>query len=199
MVTPGTVDDGVLEATRVALGAGAPLVQVRSKAPSDRQRWVDAVAIQRLCAASGARCVVNDRADVAQAVSAHGVHVGDDDLPVPVVRRILGPGAVVGVTCRDVDAARRAVDEGASYLGVGPAYTTTTKAGLPDPLGPAGISRVAAAVSVPVIAIAGVDATRVPELLDAGAHGVAVVNAVFAAVNPAAAVAELLSALGEAP
>lgn len=183
----------------MALEAGAPLVQVRSKAPSDRRRWTDAVAVQRLCAASGSRCVVNDRADVAQAVGAHGVHVGDDDLPAPVVRRLLGPGALVGVTCRDPEGARRAVDEGASYLGVGPAYATTTKVGLPDPLGPAGIARVAAAVAIPVIAIAGIDATRVPELLDAGAHGVAVVSAVYEAADPAAAVRELLSAIGEAP
>lgn len=179
-----------------ALGAGAPVVQVRAKGLTDRSYAELAAAVLDRCRAADALCLVDDRADVAVAIGADGVHVGLDDLPVPAVRRIVGPDAVVGATARDPGTARRLVDEGADYLGVGPAYATTTKAGLPEPLGPAGIGRVAAAVDVPVIAIAGVTAERVPELLAAGAHGVAVIGAVSRSDDPGTATAALLAALG---
>ncbi len=196
LVTPATADAEVVRTTRVALAAGAPLVQVRCKGATDRHRYDHAERVRGLCAAVGAMCLVNDRVDLALAVAADGVHVGDEDLPVAVARRLLG-ARVVGATCRDPEGARRAVDAGATYLGVGPAYATTTKVGLPDALGPRGIEAVASAVAVPVIAIAGVTVARVPELLAAGAWGVAVVAAVYAAANPAAAVTAFLDAIGD--
>ena len=185
----------MVDSTRQALDAGAPLLQVRTKDGTDRDRYRHAAQLLQLCRAAGARCLLNDRVDLALAVEADGVHLGDEDLPVSVARRLLG-AAMVGATCRDAEGARRAVDAGATYLGVGPAYTSTTKAGLPAPLGPRGIEAVANAVDVPVIAIAGVTADRVPELRAAGAWGVAVVGAVYGAADPAAAVTRLLQALG---
>ncbi|MDE0237939.1 MAG: thiamine phosphate synthase [bacterium] len=140
--------------------------------------------------------IVNHRVDSPPAVGAAGVHGGADDLPVPVLRSLLGPEALVGGTARDPDTALRHQADGASYVGVGPVYTTATKDGLPDPLGPAGVEKVAAAVDIPVIAIAGITAPRVPELMDAGAHGVAVIGAVAHAADPVAATAELLEVLG---
>lgn len=195
LVTPPGVDDAVLTSTRRAVAAGAPLVQVRTKDAVDRVRLRHLGELRSVVSASGAMCLVNDRVDLALAVGSEGVHLGDDDVPVDVARRLLGPEAVIGATARDPEAARRAVDAGATYLGVGPAYATGTKSGLPDPIGTAGVAAVAAAVSVPVIAIAGVTAARVPELLDAGAWGVAVVGAVYGAADPAAATVELLEAL----
>ena len=177
------------------LAAGAPLVQLRTKVGTDRARWRLAAAVVGRCHATGARCLVNDRADIAAAVGADGVHLGEEDLPVAAVRAVLGPDAVLGATCRDPESARRAEAEGATYLGVGPAYATTTKAGLPAPLGPVGVSRVASAVDIPVIAVGGVTPERVAGLLDAGAHGVAVAAAVFASADPAAATRALLAAL----
>lgn len=199
LITPAGIDDTVLRATAGALAAGAPLVQVRTKAHSDRVRLHDAGLVRERCASLGAVCLVNDRVDLAQGVGADGVHLGDGDLPVDLARRILGDAAIIGATCRDPEAARRAVDAGASYLGVGPAYATTTKTGLPDPLGPAGIEAVAGAVDLPVIAVAGVTVDRVAELVDAGARGVAVVGAVYSAPDPVAAVQALLDALGCRP
>jgi thiamine-phosphate pyrophosphorylase len=195
-VTPPTIGDGVEAVTAQAVAAGAPLVQVRVKDATDRVRLAHAERLHRMCRAAGARCLINDRVDLALAVSADGVHLGADDVPVEVARRLLGDRAVVGATCRNPEAARRAVDAGASYVGVGPVFATTTKAGLPDPIGLAGVEAVAAAVAVPVIAIAGVTVEGVPALLDAGAWGVAVVGAVFAAPDPSQAVGELLDALG---
>ena len=200
LITPTHLDDRTRAATDAALAAGVRCVQVRRKDGTDRERLAEAAALVERCRAVGATCLVNDRADLATAACADGVHLGLDDLPVAAARRLIGPDAIIGATCRTPDDARRAEAEGASYLGVGPAYASSTKtSGLPDPMGPAGIAAVAAAVDLPVIAISGVTITHVGELLDAGAHGVAVVAAVYDAADPGAAAADLLAALGEAP
>jgi thiamine-phosphate pyrophosphorylase len=148
-----------------------------------------------LCRAAGATCLINDRLHIALATGADGGHVGGDDLPVAAARRVLGPDAILGVSARDPVTARAAEAAGATYLGVGPVFATRTKDGLPDPLGAAGLRAVVTSVDLPVIAIGAVTADRVPELLAAGAYGVAVVTAVSDADDPAAACAELLAAL----
>ncbi|GAA1861477.1 thiamine phosphate synthase [Asanoa iriomotensis] len=182
-----------LEAVRAALAGGAPVVQVRTKTGTDRQRYAFAREVVLLCRAAGAQCIVNDRVDLALAARADGTHIGADDLPVEVVRRIAGPAHLIGGTARDPERALALVAAGADYLGVGPAFATSTKDGLPDPIGPEGVAAVAEAVRVPVIAIGGVTAERVPLLRKA--HGVAVVSAVSAADDPAAATKEILAAL----
>jgi thiamine-phosphate pyrophosphorylase len=184
-----------LDAVAAALAAGAPVVQVRAKGCTDRELYDFARAALALCRSAGATCLVNDRVDVALAVGADGTHLGAGDLPLSAARRVAGPGHLLGGTAREPELARRLVAEGADYLGVGPAFPTTTKTGLPDALGPTGIGAVARAVDVPVIAIGGVTAARIPGLLAAGAHGVAVVGAVSAAADPAAATRQLLAAL----
>jgi thiamine-phosphate pyrophosphorylase len=184
-----------LEAVAAAVAAGAPVVQVRRKGCTDRMLHEFAARVVEICAARGASCIVNDRVDVALAVGAAGTHLGADDLPVDAVRRVAGPGHLIGGTARDPRRARELVAAGADYLGVGPAYATTTKTGLPDPLGPAGVAAVAAAVDVPIIAIGGVTADRVGELVAAGSAGVAVVGAVSGARDPAAATRRLLREL----
>jgi thiamine-phosphate pyrophosphorylase len=184
-----------LAAVAAAVAAGAPVVQVRAKHCTDRVLYEFAGQVVDICRPAGATCLVNDRVDVALAVGAAGTHLGADDLPVAAARRVAGPGHLIGGTARDPELARRLVAEGADYLGVGPAYPTTTKTGLPDALGPARIGAVAAAVAVPVIAIGGITAERVPELLAAGAAGVAVVGPVSGAADPAAATRQLLRAL----
>jgi thiamine-phosphate pyrophosphorylase len=187
-----------LAAVGAAVAAGAPVVQVRAKGSTDRELYAFARAVVEICAAAGATCLVNDRVDVALAAGADGTHLGADDLPLAAARRVAGPGHLLGGTARDPARARLLVAEGADYLGVGPAWPTATKTGLPDALGPAGVRAVAMAVDVPVIAIGGVTAERVADLLAAGAAGVAVVGAVSAAPDPGAATRDLLRALGAA-
>lgn len=187
-----------LSVVRAALGVagGELVVQVRVEdEASDREAYELASTAATLCAAVGATLLVNDRLHVALAVGAAGGHVGALDLPVDAARRVLGPDAVLGATARTPGAGRTAVAGGATYLGVGPAFATTTKDGLPPPIGVSGIAAVAAAVDVPVIAIGGVTAARVPELLAAGAYGVAVVGALSMAENPTEATAQLWKAL----
>jgi thiamine-phosphate pyrophosphorylase len=178
-----------------ALSVGAPVVQVRVEdTVTDREAYDLAVRVAALCGRYGATCLVNDRLHIALAVGAGGGHVGAADLPVAAARRLLGPAAVLGVSSRRPDTARAAVAQGASYLGVGPAFATTTKADLPDPIGPAGVAAVVAAVpGTPVIAIGGVTPRRVPALMAAGAYGVAVVSALSTAADPAAVTAALLA------
>lgn len=187
-----------LVVVRAALGvAGAELVvQVRVEdSATDREAYDLARRVIELCSPVGATCLVNDRLHVALAVNAAGGHVGALDLPVDAARRVLGSEAILGVTAREPDTAASAVAAGASYLGVGPCHLTSTKEGLPPPIGADGVRAVAGAVDVPVIAIGGVTAATVPALLAAGAHGVAVVGALSGAADPARVTAELLGAL----
>ncbi|MFI6229142.1 thiamine phosphate synthase [Micromonospora echinospora] len=187
-----------LAVVRAALGvAGSELVvQVRVEdSATDREAYALTCRILDLCGPFGATCLVNDRLHVALAAGAAGGHVGADDLPVDAARRVLGTDAVLGATAREPATAVAAVAAGATYLGVGPCHATTTKDGLPPPIGPDGIRAVAEAVPVPVIAIGGVTVATVPALRAAGAYGVAVVGALSTAADPARATAELLGAL----
>lgn len=187
---PGRDTLGVVAA---ALRAGFDVVQVRPEDHvSDREAYELTVRVLAMCRELGRTCLVNDRLHVALAAGADGGHVGADDLPVAAARRILGPAAILGATARDPASARRAVADGASYLGVGPAYATRTKAGLPAAIGPAGVKAVVDAVGVPVVAIGGVTPARAAELFAAGAHAVAVVGAVSDAADPYSAAAEFL-------
>jgi thiamine-phosphate pyrophosphorylase len=179
-----------LDVVRGAVGHGPVAVQVRVKT-SDRAAYELTVAALELCRAAGAMCLVDDRVGVALAAGADGVHVGAEDLPVAAVRRVLGPRAVVGATCRDPASARAAVADGATYLGVGPAFATSTKDGLPPPIGPSGIAAVAGAVpGTPVVAIGGITVKRAAEL---PGYGVAAISAIVA--DPAGATVAFLRAL----
>jgi thiamine-phosphate pyrophosphorylase len=192
-------------AAATSLGVAPELaVQVRVEDDvTDRQAYELTRSVLGVCRTGGVLCLVNDRLHIALAAAADGAHVGADDLPVAAARRVLGLGAaddavppVLGVTCRNPDAARRAAADGASYLGVGPAFVTGTKSALPDPIGPAGVASVAGAVpDTPVIAIGGVTVASVAVLRAAGAHGVAVVGALSSAADPYRVTAELLAAV----
>jgi thiamine-phosphate pyrophosphorylase len=186
-----------LATVRAAVQVAAPgelAVQVRVEDDvTDREAYELTLAVLAVCRPAGVLCLVNDRLDVAVAADADGAHFGADDLPVAAARTVLGPAAVLGATCRNPADGRAAVAAGATYLGVGPAYATSTKDGLPPPIGPAGIGAVAAAVDRPVIAIGGVTPERVAELRGAGAYGVAVVGAI--ARDPERATADLCKAL----
>ncbi|MEV6343390.1 thiamine phosphate synthase [Actinoplanes sp. NPDC051851] len=181
----------ITDSIDVVRGVAQPgvAVQIRVKV-NDAFAYAVAVEAVAICRANDALCLVDDRVGVALASGADGVHLGADDLPVAAARRVLGPAATIGATCRDAAQARAAVRDGATYLGVGPTYPTSTKDGLPPPLGPERVAAIAAAVpGTPVVAIGGITPRRVPP----GVHGVAAISA-FAA-DPKGAVAEFLAAL----
>jgi thiamine-phosphate pyrophosphorylase len=179
-----------IDVVRGVAGLTGVAVQIRVKS-TEAATYALAVAAVEICRPLGTTVLVNDSLGVALAAGADGVHLGADDLPVAAARRAAGPDLIVGATCRTPETARAAVAAGATYLGVGPAFPTSTKDGLPPPLGPAAIAAVADAVpGTPVLAIGGITAERVPLL---AVHGIAAVSA-FAA-DPKGAVAEFLAVL----
>jgi thiamine-phosphate pyrophosphorylase len=181
-----------------ALTAGLRLVQYRAKADSgleDRQRLEQALRLRHLCAEHGALFLVNDRIDLALAVDADGVHLGQADLPVAVARDLLGPERLIGRSTRGFEQLREAAAAGCDYAGVGPVHATPTKAGR-EPVGLECVRAAATTASIPFFAIGGIDATNLAAVRAAGADRVAVVRAITAAADPAAATAALLAALG---
>jgi thiamine-phosphate pyrophosphorylase len=188
-----------LAMVRAIAAAGAPVVQIRAKGCTDLELFDFAGRVRAICAPYATTCVVNDRVDVALAVRAHGTHLGAMDLPLDAVRRIAGAGHLIGGTAREPGRAVDLIAAGADYLGVGPAYPTGTKEGLPDPLGPGGVAAVARSVTAPVIAIGGITVDRVGEMMAAGAYGVAVIAAISTARDPGEATRAFLRALDAQP
>ncbi|MEY3735444.1 MAG: hypothetical protein RLZZ624_503 [Cyanobacteriota bacterium] len=195
IVGHGPEQEPLLEA---ALAAGVRLVQYRAKEGiaglTDRQRLQEARALRQRCAAHGALFLVNDRIDLALAVGADGVHLGQDDLPTAEARRLLGPNRLIGRSTHALAQLQQALAEGCDYVGVGPVQATPTKPGK----APVGLEYVRQAVEhcpIPFFAIGGIDAATLPLVLAAGASRVAVVRAITAAADPGAASRELLAAL----
>lgn len=172
-----------------ALDGGADMVQLRDKRGDLRALLPQARAIRALCSAHGAIFIVNDRLDLALAAGADGAHVGQDDLPAEAARRLLGPGKILGVSTHDrgqAEAARRAR---ADYIGFGPMFLTGTKETGYAPRGLAGLREVRAAVGLPILAIGGITLEGVADVIAAGATAVAVISAIVAAPDMAAAAA----------
>ena len=182
-----------------ALVAGVRLVQYRAKEGAgldDRRRLKQAQRLRELCADHDALFLVNDRIDLALAVEADGVHLGQDDLPVAVARRLLGPERLIGRSTHCREQLRRAVAEGCDYVGVGPVNATPTKPGR-EPVGLAYVKAAAAEATIPFFAIGGIDATNLAAAQAAGAWRVAVVRAITEAADPGAATSELLGRLAD--
>jgi thiamine-phosphate pyrophosphorylase len=169
----GVIDDIV--------GMGVDAIQVRAKDLTDRELFEFTVGVIGVVDGR-AKVIVNDRLDIALAAGADGVHLGLDDLPVAEARRLAPAGFLIGGTCRTVAQALIARAAGADYVGVGPVFVSTTKAGLPDPLGLCPLAEISGIL--PVIAISGITVDRIPEVMAAGAHGVAVIAAVSRAADP---------------
>lgn len=173
--------------------AGVDGFQVRAKSYGGRALVALTERVLAAVRPLGARVVVNDRLDVALATGADGVHLGASDLPVADARRV-APGLVIGATCRSRADVERAAADGASYAGFGPVFATTSKDGLPDPLGPEAITP--ATGILPLVAIGGLDAARVPAVVAAGGHGVAVIGGIWRQLDPVSAAKEIVAALG---
>jgi thiamine-phosphate pyrophosphorylase len=181
-----------------AIAGGADTVQFRQKTGPLRARLRELERSREVCRQRDVPLLVDDDVALALAVGADGVHLGQDDLPIPLARRLLGPDAIIGATASAPAEAARAEAEGASYIGFGPVFPTGSKAN-PQPVrGLAGLEATCRAVSIPVIAIAGMTPERVASVLDAGAHGVAVMTAVTTAPDVAAAAARFRQVLNAA-
>lgn len=182
---------------REALEAGVRVFQLRDKQASTRSLIGQAVRLKRLAESYGATLLVNDRADVAVASGAHGVHVGQDDMPLDEARQILGRHAVIGVSVQTPGEARAAEKGGADYLAANLVFETPTKTDLEGSIGLDGVRRLRAASGLPLVAIGGIKADNAASVVFAGADGVAVVSAVMAAPDVKRACRELLDAVEE--
>lgn len=195
LVTQASISEGrsTREIVRAAIDGGVDAVQLREKETSARSRYELGLELRELTADAGVDLIVNDRVDIAAAIDADGVHVGQSDLPVSVARELLGPEVIVGCSASTVAEARQAEADGADYLGVGTVYGTTSKnvAAEKDGIGPERIAEIVEAVSIPVVGIGGITADNAVPVVEAGAVGVAVISEITAAADPAAATADL--------
>ncbi len=192
-LAPGKDHLAVAEA---ALAGGADVIQLRDKGGDLRDLLRQARAIQALCRQRRATFIVNDRVDLALAADADGAHVGQDDLPAEAARQLLGPRRILGVSTHSVEQARAALAAGADYIGFGPMFTTGTKATGYTPRGAAGLGEVRAAVGgLPILAIGGITLANVAQVIRAGATAPAVISAVVAAPDLAAAARAFVAAV----
>jgi thiamine-phosphate pyrophosphorylase len=167
------------ESVEAAIAGGATLIQVREKNVSSREFYRSAQRIHAVTQKYRVPLIVNDRADIALAVHAEGLHIGQSDLDLSVARRLLGPDAVIGVSAGNIDSALAAQAGGADYIGAGPVFSTATKTDGGDPLGLEALGRLCQAVTIPVAAIGGITARNFNSVLAAGVDGVCVISAIW--------------------
>jgi thiamine-phosphate pyrophosphorylase len=188
----------LLEVVAAAIRGGVRVVQYREKSASTRV-MVDAAAdLASLCRRMGAAFLVNDRIDVALAVDADGVHVGQDDMPVAIARRLLGPDKLLGVSVHNEYQIRQAELDGADHVSLSPIFATATKPDHQRPLGLEGVRSLARDALVPVIAIGGIHSGNAADVIRAGARGVCVVSAIICTPDPEQAARDLRRTVAEA-
>ena len=181
-----------LTVATAALDGGATVIQLRDKKASTRTLVEEGLALRALTRERGALLIVNDRIDVALAVEADGAHVGqDDDMPVELARKLLGPDRILGVSAGNLEEATTAVVSGADYLGVGPIYATKTKANAGEPIGLSLLTELARRYTIPLVAIGSIKAENAAAVVQAGATGIAVISAVVSAEDVVAATRRL--------
>lgn len=178
-------DDGclqgraLLDCVREALEGGVTLVQYRAKTASSAEMYAEALQLKALCDSFNVPLIINDRLDIAMAVGAAGVHLGQDDLPCAAARKILGEDYIIGVSAHNPAEAKAALQSGADYLGCGAVFGTATKADV-QKLGTEGLAAICKAKGLPVVGIGGVTADNYREVRAAGADGAAIVSGILA-------------------
>jgi thiamine-phosphate pyrophosphorylase len=200
LVTQQTLSEGrsTTDIVAAAIEGGVDAIQLREKRMDASERYTLGCRLRELTAESDVDLLVNDRVDIAQAIDADGVHLGQSDLSVSVARDLLGEDAIIGASVSTVSEARLAAINGADYLGVGAVYGTTSKPEAPtadDGLGLETLSNIVQSVKIPVTAIGGITPENAAETIAAGATSVAVISAITGADDPAAATRALRDAV----
>jgi len=185
-----TLWDGVEEAIR----GGATLVQLREKEISSKEYLELAQRVKEVTDRHDIPLIINDRIDIALAIDADGVHLGPEDLPVPIARKLLGGGKIIGSSAASVDEALLFQAQGADYLGVGAVFPTATKRGT-EKVGLEDLRGIKSAVHIPVVAIGGINAENAKPVMETGVDGVAVVSAIMNQTDIREAARQLLSLL----
>lgn len=179
-----------------AVAGGVTMVQLREKDASTREFIDLALRLRPILAQAHVPLLINDRVDIAMAVDADGVHLGQSDMPYPMARRLLGPSKIIGLSVESLpDARAAAAIPGLDYLAVSPVYSTPTKTDTAPALGLPGVREIAALSPAPVVGIGGLNLATAPDVIAAGAAGVAVVSAICSAPSPRLSATTLLHAL----
>jgi len=186
------------EVVVAAARGGAGAIQLREKDLSARDLYALGARIQAAISPYGMPLLINDRLDVALALDAAGVHLAGHSLPTAVARQVLGAGKLLGVSTHSVEEARCAAEDGADFIVFGPVFTTPSKVAYGPPQGLQQLTAVIRQVSLPVLAIGGIDHTNLPQVLQVGAYGVAMIRAVLAAPDPYQATQQLRAAFAPA-
>jgi thiamine-phosphate pyrophosphorylase len=176
-----------VQLAELAIAGGADAIQFRQKGGETRQMIRVAEQMQALCRRTSVTFIINDRVDVAIASHADGVHLGQNDFPIPLARKLLGEEAIIGGSASNIEEARKCLLEGADYIGFGPVYPTTSK----EDAGPASglglLKQVVEEIPLPIIAIGGITRDNTPPVIQVGVYGIAVISAVCCQKDPAEA------------
>lgn len=192
VLDPELVAGDPLEAARAAIPGGITMLQLRAKHRTDREILELAGPLADICRQAAVPFLVNDRLDLALACGADGIHLGVDDLPLAHARRLGGKDFIIGYSPETDEQIRAAGANGASYLGIGPVFATSTKSDAGEPLGVAEFARRHRLSGLPAVGIGGITAQNAGQVMEAGADGVAVVSAILAHPHPQRSSAELL-------
>jgi thiamine-phosphate pyrophosphorylase len=186
----------LIPAVEAAIQGGVTMVQLREKEASSREFFTLAKELLGLTRPLGIPLIINDRLDIALAVGAEGLHIGQSDLPLREARRVAGTGLVIGVSAATVEEALAAEREGADYIGAGAVFPTGSKADAGAAIGIEGLAAIYASVKIPVVAIGGIGPGNIRAVLDAGASGAAVISAILSQPDIREAAAELRRCVG---
>ncbi len=187
-------DRDLFTAVEEALKGGVTMLQLREKTASSRDFYQLAVRMKELAAAYQVPLIIDDRLDIALAADAGGLHVGQDDLPVAVARRILGPGKILGYSVSTVEEAIYGEQNGADYLGAGPVYATGSKADAGSPIGIDGLRQIKQSVAIPVVGIGGLGEANILDVKRTGVDGASVISAIMGSRDLKRAAGALIAA-----
>jgi thiamine-phosphate pyrophosphorylase len=194
---PDRYANGLLAGVEAAVEGGVTLVQYRADQGTMRERYDTALAIRDLLRPHKVPLIINNCVDLALAVDADGVHIGQNDLPAEVARRLLGRKKILGLSISTPEQMAEVNPDIVDYVGIGPVFPTISKMNAPKDVGMKGWGKLRAASPVPAVAIGGLNAEHIPELLKLGADGVAIVSAISRSPDPKAAAKTLLAAFGQ--
>ena len=187
-----------IQIVEAALCGGVTCVQLREKTCSTREFITQALSIKDHLKRHNVPLIINDRVDIAQAVNADGVHLGQSDMPIETAKAILKDSMIIGISAESLEDAVQAEKDGADYIGVGPIYATSTKTDTASPLGLEGLREIRRSVKIPLVGIGGLNRENAGEVINNGVDGVAVVSAIVAADDPEKAARELKKIIEQA-
>src|SRR6266850_7075654 len=187
----------LVEVLTTAVEAGASIFQYRNKTASMKEAYMEALALRRAAAKAGVLFIVNDRCDLALAVDADGVHLGQGDLPLDMAKKVMGPDKLIGISTHNPYQVREATAGKPDYLGFGPIFTPGSKQDHDPVVGVEGLRAMRSLTSLPVFAIGGIQIDQVGEVMRAGANGVSIISAILKAPNISHAVNAFLAQMPE--